>query len=316
MKELETETSVTEKATESCRGGGLVSNLPSLDTLDQLTYQIIAFGFPLLTLVIITGAIWAQTAWGRWWGWDPKETASLVAWLIYAGYLHGRLRRNWRGAPAAAFAILGFVTILFCYAGVNLIPGLHSYGGQVVREGGRMVLGGFQGISTGEIWLTQGFMWAYVLAMFAYLAFAVTRNLTVGKAATVLAWAGFVTLTVVLGWRTHEAGRLPLTSGYDFGLCFVWGVSVAHLVAEQLLQTKMLGAFALPIMLLLTMYAYLLFPSKENTLLMPALQNRFWLHFHVSVAIFAYGALALSCATAIMYLVKHRWGDRREPAAG
>ena len=100
MKELETRTSVTEKATENCRSdsGGLVSNLPSLDTLDQLTYQIIAFGFPLLTLVIITGAVWAQTAWGRWWGWDPKETASLVAWLIYAGYLHGRLRRGWRGA--------------------------------------------------------------------------------------------------------------------------------------------------------------------------------------------------------------------------
>ncbi len=153
-------------------------------------------------------------------------------------------------------------------------------------------------------------MWAYVLAMFAYIAFAVTRNLAIGKAATVLAWVGFVTLTAVLGWRTNEAGRLPLTSGYDFGLCFVWGVSVAHLVAEQLLRTKMLGAFALPIMLLLTMYAYLLFPSHERAPLCPALQNRFWLHFHVSVAIFAYGALALSCATGIMYFVKRKCSGR------
>ena len=170
-----------------------------------------------------------------------------------------------------------------------------------------MMLGGFEGISGSEVWLTKGFIWAYVLAMLAYFVFATTRNVVIGKSATVLAWVGLLVLTATLALRTYQVGRLPFTSGYGFALCFVWGVSVAHLVAERLLRAKVLGAFVLPIILLLTMYAYLLFPSKEAAPLMPALQNRFWLHFHVSVAILAYGALALSCATGIMYFVKRKW---------
>src|ERR1039457_4316156 len=132
----------------------LADSLPSLEVLDRLTYQIIAFGFPLLTLTIITGSIWAQAAWGQWWGWDPKETASLVAWLVYAAYLHGRVRRGWQGAPAATFSLLGFLAILFCYAGVNLLPGLHSYGGQSMMRDGHLALGGFSGVGSAEIKLT------------------------------------------------------------------------------------------------------------------------------------------------------------------
>ena len=291
-------------------------NLPGLDTLDRWTYRIIAFGFPLLTLTIITGAIWAQYAWGRWWGWDPKETSSLVAWLVYAAYLHGRVRRGWQGGPAAAFSIIGFLAILFCYAGVNLLPGLHSYGGQVMRENGHLVLGGFTGVDPTEAVLTQVFMVAYLLSALAYLAFTVSRNHTLGEIGSALAWLGFVLLGVVLATRTYHLGRLPLTSGYDFALCFVWGVSAAYLVAERVFKAKVLGAFVLPIILVLIMYAYLFFPSKDSAPLMPALQNRFWLHVHVSVAIIAYGALALSCATAVMYFVKRRLlGPSASPGA-
>jgi len=307
--ELEVESAGNEQAPEACSDAGSfwANNLPSLDALDHLTYNIVTFAFPVLTLAIISGAAWAQIAWGRWWGWDPKETAALVTWLIYAAYLHRRLHGNWRGGPAAAFVILGFATVLFCFAGINLVPSLHSHGGQVVREGGRIVVGGFAGISPAEIWLTQGFFWAYVLAMFSYFAFAVTRNFAIGKTATFLSWMGLLALTAVLGLRTYEAGRLPFASSYGFALCFIWGVSVGHLVVERLLRTRIPGVFVLPIILVLTTYAYLVLPANESTLLVPALQNRLWLHFHVSLAIIAYGALALSCATAIMYFVKRKW---------
>jgi len=279
------------------------------DVLDELTYRIVGFAFPVLTLAIISGSAWAQTAWGCWWGWDPKETAALVTWLIYAAYLHRRLHGNWRGGPAAAFVILGFATVLFCFAGINLVPSLHSHGGQMLREGGHVVVGGFAGISPAEIWLTQGFFWAYVLAMFSYFAFAVTRNFIIGKTATFLSWMGLLALTAVLGLRTYEAGRLPFASSYGFALCFIWGVSIGHLVGERLLRTRIPGAFVLPMILVLTTYAYLVLPANESTPLIPALQNRLWLHFHVSLAIIAYGALALSCATAIMYFVKRKRAD-------
>jgi ABC-type transport system involved in cytochrome c biogenesis permease subunit len=295
----------------------VAANLPSLETLDRLTYQIIAFGFPLLTLTIITGSIWAQTAWGKWWGWDPKETASLVAWLIYAAYLHGRVRRGWQGGPAATFAILGFLAILFCYAGVNFVGGgLHAYGSSALRgENGQLVLGGFSGVGSLEMALTEGFVLAYFVAMLAYIAGTVSRNVTLGKIGTVLTWIGFVLLTVVIADRTARLGRLPLTSGYDFALCFVWGVSAAYLVAERMLKSRVLGAFVLPIILVLTMYAYLFFPSKGTAPeMLPALQNKFWLHVHVSVAIIAYGALALSCGTAIMYFVKRKLLGPAAPA--
>ena len=301
-----TDTGEQTPPTQRSIGSFWANNLPSLDVLDQLTYRLVGFAFPLLTLVIITGAVWAQVAWGRWWHWDPKETAALVTWLIYAAYLHGRLRPGWRGAPAAAFAILGFATVLFCFAGIKFVPSLHSHAGSVAREGGRLVLGGFAGISPTEIWLSQGFIGAYVLAMVAYFAFAATGNSTIGKTATVLVGIGLLTLTAVLGLRTYEAGRLPLTSSYDFALCFIWCTSIAHLVVERIMGTKVLGAFVITIVLGLTMYAYLLLPAKVSTPLMPALQNRFWLHFHVLVAIIAFGALALSCATGIMYFVKRK----------
>ena len=102
--------------------------LPPAMVLDELSYKIIIFGFSFLTLVIITGAIWANYAWGTYWSWDPKETWSLITWIIYAGYLHARLMLEWRGKRAAWLAILGFVAILFTFFGVNyLLPGLHSY---------------------------------------------------------------------------------------------------------------------------------------------------------------------------------------------
>ncbi|MDD3996823.1 MAG: c-type cytochrome biogenesis protein CcsB [Sphaerochaetaceae bacterium] len=95
---------------------------------DILTYRVIAFGQLMLTIVIISGAIWAQKAWSRYWAWDPKETWSLITWIIYAVYLHLRLRRNWRGKAAAWFAIIGFVSVIFTFVGVNiLLPSLHSY---------------------------------------------------------------------------------------------------------------------------------------------------------------------------------------------
>ncbi len=301
-------TGQTTEAAGGARKFG-ASHLPDLDALDELTYRIVAFAFSVLTLVIMSRSVWAQVAWGRWWGWDPKETAALVTWLIYAAYLHRRLHGNWRGGPAAAFVILGFATVLFCFAGLNLVPSLHSHGGQVLREGGRIVVGGFAGIRPAEIWLTQGFFWAYVLAMFSYFAFAVTRNSIIGKIATSPSWMGLLALTTVLSLRTYEAARLPFASSYGFALCFIWGVSVGHLVVEWIVRTKVLGAFVLIIILVLTTYAYLVLPANESTPLIPALQNRLWLHFHVSLAIIAYGALALSCATAIMYFVKRTRAD-------
>jgi cytochrome c-type biogenesis protein CcsB len=95
---------------------------------DILSYRVIVFGLLMLTIVIISGAIWAQKAWSRYWAWDPKETWSLITWIIYAIYLHLRLRRNWRGKAAAWFAIIGFISVLFTFVGVNiLLPSIHSY---------------------------------------------------------------------------------------------------------------------------------------------------------------------------------------------
>jgi cytochrome c-type biogenesis protein CcsB len=102
--------------------------LPAASSLDEFTYRLIAFGFPLLTLGIITGAAWANTAWGTYWSWDPKETWSLIVWLIYAAYLHARIAQGWKGKRSALLSIFGFAATLFCYLGVNLIlSGLHSY---------------------------------------------------------------------------------------------------------------------------------------------------------------------------------------------
>ena len=104
--------------------------LPSSTGLDEIGYKTIAIGFPLLTIGIVTGAFWANVAWGTYWSWDPKETWSLIVWLIYAAYLHARITRGWRGRRAAILSIVGFAATIFCYLGVNLIlSGLHSYGG-------------------------------------------------------------------------------------------------------------------------------------------------------------------------------------------
>ncbi len=110
--------------------GAFLGYLPSSEVLDEVGYKTIAIGFPLLTIGIITGAFWANVAWGTYWSWDPKETWSLIVWLIYAAYLHARITRGWRGKRAALVSIVGFCATLFCYLGVNLIlSGLHSYGG-------------------------------------------------------------------------------------------------------------------------------------------------------------------------------------------
>ncbi|MEO8475600.1 MAG: c-type cytochrome biogenesis protein CcsB [Actinomycetota bacterium] len=102
--------------------------LPPAATLDLIAYRIIAFAFPIWTFAVIAGAIWAQEAWGRYWGWDPKETWSFITWTIFAGYLHARATSGWRGRKSAVIALVGFVALLITYYAVNLwIVGLHSY---------------------------------------------------------------------------------------------------------------------------------------------------------------------------------------------
>ena len=106
----------------------LVDRLPESGVLDQLTHQLVMFGFLFLTAGIITGAVWANSAWGRYWGWDPKETWSLITWFVYATLLHARLMRGWHGKRIALISIFGFAAVMFTYFGVNYLPGLHSYG--------------------------------------------------------------------------------------------------------------------------------------------------------------------------------------------
>ncbi|MFZ5942704.1 MAG: c-type cytochrome biogenesis protein CcsB [Bacillota bacterium] len=106
----------------------LLDSLPEINFLEELTYKLIVVGMPFLTLVIITGAIWAEMSWGTYWSWDPKETWSLITWFIYAGYLHTRLIKNWKGKKSIILVVIGFLAVLFTFAGVNiLLPGLHSY---------------------------------------------------------------------------------------------------------------------------------------------------------------------------------------------
>ncbi len=103
-------------------------HIPGKEKLDSIGYRSVCLGFLFLTITMLTGALWAERAWGSYWSWDPKETWSLVTWIIYAIYLHLRIRRGWRGKSAAVFAVVGFVCVIFTYIGVNtLLPGLHSY---------------------------------------------------------------------------------------------------------------------------------------------------------------------------------------------
>jgi cytochrome c-type biogenesis protein CcsB len=99
------------------------------DTLDNISYRIIGLGFPLLTIGIIAGGVWANEAWGSYWSWDPKETWALITWLVFAAYLHSRITKGWQGRRPAILAAIGFVVVWVCYLGVNLLgKGLHSYG--------------------------------------------------------------------------------------------------------------------------------------------------------------------------------------------
>jgi cytochrome c-type biogenesis protein CcsB len=108
--------------------GTRFARLPSAHVFDNAAHASVVVGFPLLTLGVALGAYWANSAWGRYWGWDPKETASLVTWLIYGAYLHMFNQRSWRGGRGAIILLVGYAAILFTYFGVNLwISGLHSY---------------------------------------------------------------------------------------------------------------------------------------------------------------------------------------------
>jgi cytochrome c-type biogenesis protein CcsB len=113
-------------------GGGpaFMSHFPSADSIDRAAYRMHAFAFPIWTFAVIAGAIWAENAWGRYWGWDPKETWAFITWLVYACYLHARATAGWRGRKAAYVAMLGYSTFLFNYLVVNIfLVGLHSYAG-------------------------------------------------------------------------------------------------------------------------------------------------------------------------------------------
>ena len=119
-----------EEAASGNPVGGILAMFPSTKVLDDFNYKAIMLGFPMLTLGIITGAAWANYAWGTYWSWDPKETWSLIVWFIYAAFLHARFTRGWVGRRAAWLSIIGFAATIFCYLGVNLVlSGLHSYGG-------------------------------------------------------------------------------------------------------------------------------------------------------------------------------------------
>lgn len=110
--------------------GVILAHLPSREGLDRLSYRTVVFAFPVWTFAVIAGAIWADQAWGRPWGWDPKETWSFITWVVYAGYLHARATVGWRGRRAAYVQLAGFACLLFNLVGVNLwITGLHSYAG-------------------------------------------------------------------------------------------------------------------------------------------------------------------------------------------
>jgi cytochrome c-type biogenesis protein CcsB len=104
------------------------SFLPDKAVLDDLTYKMITIGFPLLTLMLITGSIWANRAWGSYWSWDPKEDWALITWFVYATYLHVRITKGWSGRKSAYFSLVGFAVVMFTFLGVTyLLPGMHAY---------------------------------------------------------------------------------------------------------------------------------------------------------------------------------------------
>ncbi len=120
---------VKERAEKRGSAGAILDRFPTIAAMDRLAYRVIAVGFVMWTFgALISGPIWAQYAWGRYWGWDPKEVWAFITWVVYAGYLHARATAGWRGRRAAIIALIGFATFLFSYYGVNIfVPGLHSY---------------------------------------------------------------------------------------------------------------------------------------------------------------------------------------------
>ncbi|MGH1394470.1 MAG: c-type cytochrome biogenesis protein CcsB [Trichormus sp.] len=122
---------VTTPASPTVTSAQILSpqRLSLAETLDNISYRVIGLGFPLLTIGIIAGGVWANEAWGSYWSWDPKETWALITWLVFAAYLHARITRGWQGRRPAILAASGFVVVWICYLGVNLLgKGLHSYG--------------------------------------------------------------------------------------------------------------------------------------------------------------------------------------------
>jgi cytochrome c-type biogenesis protein CcsB len=117
-------------AAGTARPDSILSRLPSTGTLDRVAHRTAVFGFPIWTFAVIAGAIWAESAWGRFWGWDPKETWAFIAWVVYAAYLHARTTAGWRGRPAAWVNVTGLVVMVFNLLYVNMVStGLHSYAG-------------------------------------------------------------------------------------------------------------------------------------------------------------------------------------------
>jgi len=126
------ETRVPAGVTEEPPAGGfgIAARLPAAEALDRVAHRTVVFGFPIWTFAVIAGAIWAESAWGRFWGWDPKETWAFIAWVTYAAYLHARTTAGWRGRPAAWVNIVGLCVMVFNLLYVNMVStGLHSYAG-------------------------------------------------------------------------------------------------------------------------------------------------------------------------------------------
>ena len=117
-------------AGERSEAGWVARLLPEAASMDRIAYRINAFTFPLWTFAVIAGAIWAENAWGRYWGWDPKETWAFITWVVYAAYLHARATAGWKARGSAWIALAGFGCLMFNYFGINLlVSGLHSYSG-------------------------------------------------------------------------------------------------------------------------------------------------------------------------------------------
>jgi ABC-type transport system involved in cytochrome c biogenesis permease subunit len=307
------ESAVEEAVEDQPREGG---HPLAPERLDSITYRLIAAGFVLLTLVIITGAAWAQYTWHRWWSWDPKETSALVAWLVYLVYLHGRIL-HWSKRLTAWIAVLGALAVIFCYAGVNFLGGLHSYGQptQSILTGAADT---FRGLNSTEALLAKLFLVCYLAAFVAYVVAASFTGLLRPGASilvgTIPAALGFILHTAALVQRSVLAGRLPFSSGYEYAASFAWAMVLVFLILERRMKTPVLGAVSLPLILMVLAYGFLWFHDKSVSPLPPPLQSLFWLHLHVAIAIISYAMLTIATATAALYLVKSRRAPELQPA--